>query len=79
MEENWCALCLAILKNCTPEQAFEWLNRGLKKRPAIRGKEINNEIVRLRKLGLTNAQVAKLLGLTKQTVSKRFNRMVKAG
>lgn len=27
MEENWCVLCISILKHTTPEQAFELYNK----------------------------------------------------
>jgi DNA-directed RNA polymerase specialized sigma subunit len=77
MEENYYALVLAILTGCTPEEAFEWLDKGYKHRTRQRSKDISIEVLRLRYKGLTNKEIGEILGLSEHAVSKRYNRAKK--
>lgn len=81
MNENWCALCLAILKPVTIDEALlkivglEELNqksrRGLSKEEK---KLADEEILNLRKAKLSWKEIAEKLGLTKAQVRNRYRR-----
>ena len=78
MNENWCALCLAILKPVTIDEALlkivglnQKSRRGLSKEEK---KLADEEILNLRKAKLSWKEIAEKLGLTKAQVRNRYRR-----
>jgi len=74
MDENWCALCLAIIKSFTPEQSFEVLNR----KPGIKQKHNKSitkldveQMIRYRKTK-TYKEIGEMFGLKDTAVYKRI-------
>jgi hypothetical protein len=76
VKENYYALAVCILRKCTPEQAFELLITGKKKRTA-KGEAMNDaaEMVRLREeQHMTYQAIGDLYGMNKDAVFRRIKR-----
>jgi DNA invertase Pin-like site-specific DNA recombinase len=75
MNENYYALAVSILRKCTPEQAFELLKTGKKKR-AKRGTylDVVPDLQKYRKQGLSYEAIGELYGVSKDWVYARLNR-----
>lgn len=79
MEANYYALFIAIMKDCTPEQAFDLYYEGHKTRGEYYGnREIDRHICELRGKGMTNREIGERIGLSPWAVSKRYNKYKKA-
>ncbi|MBE6067974.1 MAG: hypothetical protein E7211_09825 [Clostridium lundense] len=72
MNENWCALCIAIIKNTTPEQAFEYYLNG--KRGV--NKTLTNEdvldMIKFKNEGMTYKEIGQMYGSNWNTVRCRI-------
>lgn len=83
MNDNWCALCISILKNVTPEMAFELLDNVGTKKPMKykKYKTITiDDVADMVKLKETNTykQIAEMYGMSFGTAySKIQNYKVK--
>jgi DNA invertase Pin-like site-specific DNA recombinase len=77
MEENFCALAISILKDCTPEQAFDLYYDGFTKLDRSAIKEETMDMVALKAQGMTYAQIAEIFGMKWATVGKRLKRAEK--
>lgn len=71
--ENHYALIVAILKGCTPEQAFERLNTGHNK--TIKAKETEIlEMIKLKSEGLTYKEIGEMYGLSDHATYRKIKR-----
>lgn len=74
-QENYCALAVAIIKDCNPETAFTKLESP---HPELIKKIILPEDISLmekyRKRGLTYAQIGNIFGLSMDVVYSRIKR-----
>lgn len=69
---NWICLAIAIVKGCTPEQAFEAWEDGIK--PHTTWTEDDKRFcVWARRHGMTNGEVAEALGRKPYNVSHYYN------
>jgi DNA-binding CsgD family transcriptional regulator len=75
MNENWCALCVAILKNVTPEQAFDCLDGKLKNTNFNHGITEQDilDMIELKK-NYTYAEIGEMYGISENAVFKRMKR-----
>ncbi len=77
MEYNWCALIISILKKCTPEQAFESLEKcspiKYHQNKTITKHDVMN-MIKLKKK-LTYQQIGDLYGMSKDAVFKRIKKV----
>jgi len=75
VKENYYALAVSILCKCTPEQAFELLETGKKKR-AKRGTylDVAPELQKYREQGLSYEAIGELYGMSKDWVFARLKR-----
>lgn len=76
MEENWCALCLAILKGLTPEQSFDILNRksNLKQKQNRFISECDIlQMIELKKT-MTYEEIGEMYGLSATATYRRIKR-----
>lgn len=76
MKENYYALAICIMKQCTPEQAFELMNTGKKKRTR-KGEALKDaaDMIRLRdNQHMTYVAIGELYGLDKDAVYRRIKR-----
>ena len=77
MNENWCALCLAILKPISPEDAFDvvWGEMRNRRGLSIELKRTSDEeIVRLKKANFTWNEISMKLNLTVAQARNRYRR-----
>jgi hypothetical protein len=76
MDENWSALCISILKNIPPEQAFLLLEGNVQKKrklnPTITDEDIE-DMIRLRE-SHTYREIGEMYGLEYHAVFKRIKR-----
>lgn len=74
MKENWCALCVCILRNVTPEQAFLLLEKNVKftKNKNVTDEDIEH-MIELRK-EKTFQEIGDLYGLNPGAVYTRIKR-----
>jgi DNA-directed RNA polymerase specialized sigma24 family protein len=75
MHEGWCAFCIAILENCTPEQAFSRLEgKTVRNRLKIDNDDVA-DIVRLREVNkLTYREISEIYNISKYAISYRIKR-----
>lgn len=65
MEENYCALVISILKNCSPEQAFRYLETGKKGKASPEdSQKLVVEIKKMRKQKMSFRAIAKVVNLS---------------
>lgn len=74
MEENYCALALAIIKDYTPEQAFEVLENGCISR--VSQKNATQEMIRLKEAGLSYREIGDIFGIPRIAAYRRIGRAV---
>lgn len=74
MKENYYALTVCILRNCTPEQAFHLLNTGKKKRYREDIKDSIPEMIRLKEQGMTYKAIGEMFGVSKDAIYTRIRR-----
>lgn len=80
MKENYYALAVCILRNCTPEQAFQLLETGKKKR-VKKGTclDVVPERQKLREQGLSYKAIGEIYGMSKDGVYIRLKKAKKTG
>lgn len=73
MEENWCALAIAILLKQPPETSFQILEEGKKNqgRSALDCKD-TLDMISFREQGLTYREIGEMYGLKEYVVYKRI-------
>lgn len=73
MDENWYAFCIAILKNVTPEKAFQLYRAGKssRKNTSIKQEDVLN-MIKLKSQGWTYKKIGELYNLSSQAVCKRI-------
>jgi DNA invertase Pin-like site-specific DNA recombinase len=78
MNDNWCALCVAILCNLTIEQAFDRLENYRTKRSrtynCLITEEDTQDMVIMRKSNMTYREIGQIYGLNDATVYRRIKR-----
>lgn len=75
MNENWCALCVSILKNVTPEQAFQYLEeepRNIKYNSTLTELDIL-DMIELKK-ECTYVELGQMYGISANAVFRRIKR-----
>lgn len=72
MNENWYALCVAIVKNVLPEQAFVLLE-GQSVYKTIWGKSNTTDMLRMRQQGMTYNAIGEIYGISGSAVCKRIS------
>lgn len=74
MNENWCAFCISIIKNLTPEQSFErFKNANRTTNNSCITKEDIEDMIKLRET-LTYSEIAKIYCIDKSAAFKRIKR-----
>lgn len=75
MNENWCILAIAALyeRPCTIEQAFELFDKGKLTKNKRRPKEDIEDMVKLKKKGLTFEEIADIYCTDKGIVCRVIN------
>lgn len=72
MNENWCAFCISILKNITPEQSFLLFDNGKLSR---NNRSISkDEVSRMKQLKkkMTYAEIGLIYGISANAVFRRI-------
>jgi hypothetical protein len=74
VNENFCALVISILKNCTPEQAFKCLDTG--STYVTKGEALLDapEMIEQKKQGFTYNQIGEMFGVSGHVVFRRIKR-----
>lgn len=74
MDENYCALYIAIIKECNVEDAFRLYHYGHKKVVYNKnGEEIEN-MIKLKNQGYTYQQIGDIYGIARNTVCEKIKR-----
>lgn len=74
MNEGYYALLISILRHCTPEQAFELLNNGTRKRWCKGNKRIIRHMVKLKEQGKTYREIGEMYGISKDAAYQHIRR-----
>ncbi|HYF75289.1 MAG TPA: hypothetical protein VD757_01770 [Candidatus Nitrosocosmicus sp.] len=73
MEENYYALMVCIIKNCSPEQAFRYLENGKKGRSGkAETQQLIAEIKRLKDQGKTYREIGAMYNMTAGNIYRRL-------
>lgn len=73
MNENWCALCIAIILKTPPETAFQILDIGQRNRKSVLDFDDTRYMIKLKSEGLTYKQIGDMYGISDTAVCKRMS------
>lgn len=73
MNENWYALCIAIMLKMPPETAFQVLDIGQRNRKSVLNFDDTRDMLKLKSDGLTYKQIGVMYGISESAACKRMS------
>jgi len=73
LNENWYALCIAIILKTPPETSFQLLGVGKKRSMSVLNFDDTIDMINFKSEGLTYKQIGEMYGISESAACKRMS------